>query len=120
MISLHTGAETRRQRFKSQEKPAESFAARKNGAAQLLRKNSIDLWSTPPTSFDAARPKQRQKHWPETQQSHVFAAEGCGKKKQPAMNTAKGVTRFQQSEEIRGQRSGDASQRWFEVARKVI
>ena len=33
---------------------------------------------------------QTQKHCPETQQSHVFAAEGCGKKKkQPAMNAAR-------------------------------
>ena len=39
--------EARQQCFKSQEKPALSFAPRKSGAAQLQRKNSIDLWRIP-------------------------------------------------------------------------
>ena len=39
--------EARQQFFKSQQKPALSFAPRNNGAAQLQRKNSIDLWHIP-------------------------------------------------------------------------
>ena len=89
VISLHTGAETRRQCFKSQEKPAESFAARKNGAAQLLRKNSIDLWSIPSTSFDAARPNGKTLSRDATESCIRCRRMRKKKKKQPAMNTAK-------------------------------
>ena len=118
VISLHTGAETRRQCFKSQEKPAESFAARKNCAAQLLRKNSIDLWSIPPTSFDAARPNGKTLSRDATESCIRYRR--MRKKKTADHEHRKGVTRYQQSEGIKGQRSGDASQRWLEVARKVI
>ena len=39
--------EAHQQFFKSREKPALSFAPRKNGAARRRRRNSIDLWHMP-------------------------------------------------------------------------
>ena len=39
--------EKNQQFFKSREKPALSFVPRKNGAAQLSRKNSNDIWHIP-------------------------------------------------------------------------
>ena len=80
----------------------------------------IPLSSGAYTPQASTRLDQTEKHCPETQQSHVFAAEGRGKKKTAGHEHHRGVTRYQQSEGIKGQRSGDASQRWLEVARKVI
>ena len=92
--------EARQQCFKSQQKPALSFAPRKNGAAQLQRKNSIDLWHIPSAK---ATEKTLSR---DVTASCIRCRKMRQKKKKAGHERRKGARRYQRSKGIEGQRFG--------------
>ena len=106
--------EARQQCFKSQEKPALSFAPRKNGAAQRQRKDSIDLCPIPSAK---ATEKTLSR---DVTASCVRCRKMRQKRKERVMNAAKvpDGTNGQKASKVNV--SGEASKRSLEVARKVI